>query len=140
LYGNGGVSYSWSNSQTGGTITVAPLTNTNYTVTGTDANGCVNTGTIQVKISGCVGINELNGTANNGVSVYPNPNNGSFSISSEENLKLNLVNELGQVIRTIELKASNNYKVDISDLSGGIYFIVGERNGAKVNQKIIVTK
>jgi hypothetical protein len=140
LYGNGGVSYSWSNSQTGSTITVAPTSNTNYTVTGTDANGCVNTGTIQVKVSNCTGINELNGTANNGISVYPNPNNGTFNIRSEVPLKLNLVNELGQVIREIELKASNNYKADISDLSAGVYFIVGEKNGQAVNQKIIVTK
>jgi hypothetical protein len=140
LYGNGGVSYSWSNAQTGGTITVSPQTNTNYTVTGTDANGCVNTGTIQVKVSSCVGINELDGSATTGLSVYPNPNNGSFTVSSDINLKLNLVNELGQVIRSLDLNATNNYKADISDLSGGIYFIVGERNGIKVNQKVIVTK
>jgi hypothetical protein len=140
LYGNGGVSYSWSNAQTGGTITVSPQTNTNYTVTGTDANGCVNTGTIQVKVSSCVGINELDGTATTGLSVYPNPNNGSFTVSSDINLKLNLVNELGQMVRTIELKASNNYKADISELAKGIYFIVGEKEGLQFSQKIIVTE
>jgi hypothetical protein len=51
-----------------------------------------------------------------------------------------LVNELGQVIRSLDLNATNNYKADISDLSGGIYFMVGERNGIKINQKVIVTK
>ena len=140
LYGNGGVSYSWSNAQTGGTITVSPQTNTNYTVTGTDANGCVNTGTIQVKVSGCVGINELNGTANSAVSVYPNPNNGTFNVSSETALKLNLVNELGQSLRTIHLNAANQFKADISDLATGIYFILGEKNGQQISHKIIVTK
>jgi hypothetical protein len=140
LYGNGGVSYSWSNSQTGSTITVNPISNTNYTVTGTDANGCVNTGTIQVKVSNCTGIDELNSTISNGISVYPNPNNGDFNIRSEVSIKLSLVNELGQLIRIIDLKASNNYKVDISDLAKGVYFIVGEKEGASINQKIIVTR
>jgi len=139
IYGNGGVSYSWSNSQTGGTITVSPNTNTNYTVTGTDANGCVSTGTLQVKVSSCVGITELNG-ANQSVSIYPNPNTGEFSIQSEGNANLNLVNELGQLIRTLKLNASNNYKIDVSELPNGIYFVAGDANGVKVNQKIIVSQ
>jgi hypothetical protein len=139
LYGNGGVSYSWNNAQTGGTITVAPNVNTNYTVTGTDANGCVNTGTIQVKIAGCVGLNEQS-AAKNGLSVFPNPTSGTFNISSDAAVTLNLVNELGQSIRMINLSVSNNYKVDISDLSAGVYFIVGEKDGSQVNKKIIVTQ
>jgi hypothetical protein len=61
-------------------------------------------------------------------------------VSSDINLKLNLVNELGQVIRSLDLNATNNYMADISDLSDGIYFMLGERNGIKINQKIIVTK
>ena len=103
---NGGVSYYWSNSQTGGTITVSPNTNTTYTVTGTDANGCVNTGTVLIKVSGCVGINELNSGLTN-VMVYPNPNNGEFVITSVSGANLKLINELGQLIEVIELNAIN---------------------------------
>ncbi len=40
---NGAASYTWSNASTSPTITVSPTVTTNYTLTGTGANGCVNT-------------------------------------------------------------------------------------------------
>jgi hypothetical protein len=85
-----------------------------------------------------VGINELDGSANSSLSVYPNPNNGSFTVSSDVNLKLNLVNELGQAIRRLDLQAANKNKLDIRELAKGIYFIVGEKEGLQFSQKIIV--
>jgi hypothetical protein len=141
LYGNGGVSYSWSNAQTGGTITVSPQTNTNYTVTGTDANGCVNTGTIQVKVSSCVGINELDGSANSSLSVYPNPSKGDVFVSSEVAIDLTLINELGQVVQKISLSEFNNYQQEIKGLANGVYFASGtSANQQKIYQKIIILK
>ena len=43
LAANGGVSYIWNTNETTQTITVAPTFNTNYSVIGTDANGCSDT-------------------------------------------------------------------------------------------------
>jgi PKD repeat protein len=40
LTATGGVTYLWSNNQTGSSTTVSPTTSTAYYVTGTDANGC----------------------------------------------------------------------------------------------------
>lgn len=51
LNATGGSSYSWSNSQAGASISVSPTVATNYTVTGTDANGCVNTDVINVVVN-----------------------------------------------------------------------------------------
>ena len=139
LYGNGGVSYSWSNAQTGSTITVSPNTNTNYTVTGTDANGCVNTGTLQVKVSGCVGISE-NAAQNAGVLIYPNPNNGAFMVHANAEVTLTLSNELGQTIRVFNLTAATNYQVQINDLAKGVYFITGQKDNVNIHQKVVVAK
>jgi len=55
LTGNGAVSYTWTpsstlSSGTGTVVTATPTATTTYTVTGTDANGCVNTGTKQVVV------------------------------------------------------------------------------------------
>jgi len=50
LTADGGVSYVWSTTQTGSSITVSPTTTTTYTVTGTDANTCVNTATIAISV------------------------------------------------------------------------------------------
>ena len=50
LLGSGAVSYVWDNSITNNTSFV-PLANTTYTATGTDANGCVNTGAYLVSVN-----------------------------------------------------------------------------------------
>lgn len=139
LYGNGGASYSWNNGSTGGTITVAPTIQTTYTVTGTDPSGCVSTGVVLIKVSNCVGINELN-NSENALLIYPNPNSGEFNIQAAESMNLVLSNELGQTVRFISLSGSDNYKIRISDLSKGIYFISGQKDNLRINQKIIVTK
>lgn len=50
LTGSGGVSYSWSNGVQNGVSFNPGLGTFNYTVTGTDANGCVNTDQVTVNV------------------------------------------------------------------------------------------
>jgi hypothetical protein len=50
LNGGGATSYTWSGGVTNGTA-FAPTTTTTYTVTGTDANGCVNTATKTITVN-----------------------------------------------------------------------------------------
>ncbi|PBQ32919.1 hypothetical protein CNR22_14425 [Sphingobacteriaceae bacterium] len=135
----GGDVYLWSTGFDTNTISVNPKSTTNYTVTGTDTNGCVNTTTVQVKVSGCVSITEI-GAANAGLNVYPNPSNGEFVIESTSSLKLTLVNDLGQLVRVIELSGANNHKIYVNDLARGIYFLSGQKDNVQINQKIIVSK
>lgn len=51
LTASGASSYAWSNSATGTSISVSPTSNSSYTVTGTDVNGCVNTSISNVTIT-----------------------------------------------------------------------------------------
>ncbi|MCR6719962.1 MAG: Ig-like domain-containing protein [Chitinophagaceae bacterium] len=46
--GNSSYSFSWSTGSLSNSVTVSPITNTNYTVSVTDANGCVGTASKQV--------------------------------------------------------------------------------------------
>jgi len=114
------------------------VTTTTYSLIGTGANACTATTSIQVKVNACTGINELNSKAVL-LSVYPNPNNGSFKIEGDKKMDLKLMNELGQFIRDIHLDANNNYQFVIEGLSGGIYFIKGTNDGNEIHHKIIVT-
>lgn len=56
LSGTGGVSYTWDNGVTNG-VPFTPTANGTYTVTGTDANGCVNTDQVAVSITALPGVN-----------------------------------------------------------------------------------
>ena len=140
LFAGGGSTYQWNNGMTGSTITVSPPnSNTTYTVVGTDANGCTGTVTVLVKMTNCTGISEL-GKAANGLVIYPNPNNGEFTIETTGTVSLTLINELGQTVKTIELTEANNYKLSVTDLAKGIYFVSGQKDNELIRQKIVVTK
>lgn len=139
LYASGGVSYTWNNGASGATITVFPLIQTNYTVTGTDSNGCNGTGTVQVRVSPCLGISERDASADP-VLIYPNPNNGAFTVQAKKAIDLILLNELGQVVKTLALSGLNAYTLSVEELSAGIYILSWQEEDIRMNTKIVVTK
>ncbi len=140
LTASGAITYTWSTSANSSTVNVSPtVTNNTYSVSGTDANGCVNSSTIQIKINTCAGIDGIT-QASKLISVYPNPSNGAFTISSDAKLDLKLFNELGQELMQIKLSEQNDYHLSISNLANGIYFVSGQDANSRINQKIVITK
>jgi Secretion system C-terminal sorting domain len=135
LTASGGVSYNWLFVGQGSMVTVSPQNHTTYTVQGTDANGCMNTATITVRVSACIGVEEMKGNTNS-ISIYPNPNNGEFSISSKEDVDLELINELGQVVMEVKLNEENQRTACVKGLANGVYYT----NGATRSTKIIIQK
>ena len=71
--------------------------------------------------------------------MYPNPNNGDFTILTNEALTITLVNQLGQVIKTFK-SSENKTTSSISDLSNGLYFIIAKNGSTTSSQKVIVNK
>jgi hypothetical protein len=140
LLGFGGETYVWSTGQTGSVVPVNPLSNTVYTVEGTDQNGCKGNTSVQLKISTCIGINEIEDFTIAGLSVFPNPNPGEFYIQSVTPGSFNVVNELGEIVKTVELNDLNSNRVKVSGLSGGIYFIRDVNHGGQKDLKIIVNE
>lgn len=139
LTASGAATYTWSTASNGTVITVSPATTTNYVVNGTAANSCSGSFTITQAVSPCTGLNNVS-LISNELSAYPNPNSGEFFIKGTKDVILNLVNELGQTIRTISLDQSNNHNATIKNLAPGVYFITGKTDEHQVKQKIIVTK
>ncbi len=71
--------------------------------------------------------------------VYPNPSNGAFTIQAPFSGKVYIKNELGQIVRSIQLNEDNFASYDVSGLSAGLYFISGEFKGEYYTEKILVT-
>jgi hypothetical protein len=137
LTATGATTYTWTNNATTTTISASNIVTNTYSVNGTNAQGCDGTMVgVKVTVNPCIGISEQK-DLNHVVKVYPNPSNGAFTISSDVEVNLRIVNELGQQIKIIILNEENDYKVEVQDLSAGIYFITGDRD---INQKIMISK
>ena len=112
-----------------------------FTVTGTDANGCSKSAVVTQLVATCIGIENLNGNENAQlINVYPNPNNGHFSIESTVAMQVKVINNLGQVVKTINLSESTKQEINMSNLANGIYLIVGESEGKRIAKKIVLNK
>lgn len=107
-----------------------------YTVT--DANNCSATKVSTVSVTFCssIGINEL--SAGSGIELFPNPNNGSFTIRSANNIKISVVSETGQVVLTANVEANTNQPVRLDNLAPGIYFVIS--NDGSVKQKLVISR
>lgn len=71
------------------------------------------------------------------VKVYPNPNNGYFTIEAQKSREIKVYNNLGQLIQTINLNAQNNYSTEVKSFIEGVYYLKSE--GISV-RKVVVTK
>ena len=117
---------------------MSPLQKTTYIVIGTDAFGCRDTATVMIEFSNCPGFAEHAGKLK--VSVFPNPSTGEITIQGTEDISLDLINELGQVVRIIKLDEHNQHAVNLKELSPGIYFLNGRQQNVIVAQKIVIQK
>jgi hypothetical protein len=136
----GANTYTWSTSENGSSISVSPTVNTTYTINGTDANNCNGSVTFTQNVSACTGLDLLSNSSLSILNVYPNPNNGNFTITSSEDMILSVTDNLGQITQVINLNTFNHHQENINVLSSGIYFIVGQSLHQSINQKIIVTQ
>ncbi|MCF8365735.1 MAG: T9SS type A sorting domain-containing protein [Bacteroidales bacterium] len=93
-------------------------------------------------VQDCTGIDE-NESLN--LAVYPNPNNGLFTISLEANETINikLINAIGEVVFSeegVRVNGSMNKQIETSGLANGVYYLnlIGET--VNTIEKIIIRK
>ncbi len=143
---SGGISpytYSWTTAgQT--TATISNQCAGDYCCNVTDANGCQNS--VCVTIATSTGTNEVKGESEN-VKVYPNPNNGAFTVTfshaelvSASQPIARVINVLGQQVyfATLNQVQGDNF-IDISSQPDGIYLIrIENEDGSLIAQKKIV--
>ncbi len=117
---SGGSNYLWMNGATSSTLLSAPVT-TVYSVTGFNTFGCGATASVQVVVTACEGLADYR--AESIPQVFPNPNNGSFTIKANLNQEFDLINTVGQVVRHFKTTLENNGSVEFDNVPDGIYYI-----------------
>ena len=126
----------------GNTSTVQNPTH-QYTATGSyyvclsvaNNGGCNDTYCDSVYYNSTVGITEQNSTA---LLIYPNPANDFITIENTSMAidEIVIYDITGKTIKTI-LPKTNTTKVNVSDLSDGVYFIKISNNKQSITKKII---
>ncbi|WP_396211870.1 T9SS type A sorting domain-containing protein [Flavobacterium sp.] len=76
----------------------------------------------------------------NASSVYPNPSNGTFTVSSKTNLtEINIYSQTGALVKTINVEdSSEKAEVIVNGLQSGVYLIELKNDSDKSWKKVIV--
>ena len=61
-------------------------------------------------------------------------------IDSPFDVKINVINEVGQIVKQISLENNHENAVDLNELPSGIYIILGSYSGQSIKEKIIIQK
>jgi len=114
-----------------------PATGTgSYTITYTytDANGCINTDTENLLVSGCLSI--YNETIEN-VMIYPNPTESFFYIKTTTNdvYQLHIFDMSGKVVYTGNVSDAD--MIDVSNLNAGTYIVKLENTNGTFYSRLI---
>lgn len=104
---------------------------------------CDNTGTIQVLVNDCTGINEED--ISKSVVVYPNPANHFLNISvldeSMKDIEIDIFNNAGQIVYSSRvINGAKIETIDINDFAEGIYIIRFNTNNKSFTKKLVVVK
>jgi len=88
----------------------------------------------QLKVS-ALGINESSAAS---IHLYPNPTNGWVELSGVKDFdKIEFYNASGKLLRTITIENQDKYKLDLSDLPGGVYQLKFTGDSAVAVKKLI---
>ena len=126
----GALTYTWNNTYLGNNLLITPTITTTYTLIGADANGCENSAVITQSVSTCTSFREINNKIGY-MFVYPNPNNGMFTIDSEKETIIVIANLIGEAILTQKLQLGKN-NIDLKEQTSGIYFIKNSTSTFKI--------
>ena len=126
-------SFTWNTGATTMSISVSPAVTSIYTVSVSDASACVASTTVMVTVDACTGIDEVIG---NSILIYPNPNNGVFTIELNETTQVIITNVLGHVLLNSTFEAGMQI-LDIKNNVNGIYFVQLNQNGKQRTIKLI---
>jgi hypothetical protein len=86
----------------------------------------------------CTGIVSNNNIDNKRFKIYPNPNNGKFIVVTENNVKIEILNVLGNII--YQSNNTSTLEIDLSFVENGIYIININSDNERFTEKIIINR
>jgi hypothetical protein len=110
----------------------------------TDANGCSGTSSVAITVNACVGVVEQ--TLENGISIYPNPSNGTFTLAVDANvgdLVIVITDMQGRVVYSSNesnVQAGFVKQINLENAAAGMYLMHISANGQTRTDKISVQK
>jgi hypothetical protein len=127
------------NSLTDSSVAVSNGALANFGLTGATSNWIsgspIATGTA---CSAFLSVNDYDVVTSQQFKIYPNPAHGLFKIESEFDGDFQIINQLGQTIKTFTVSANGINEVVLDNVSSGIYFIKGINGNKVVSQKLII--
>jgi hypothetical protein len=134
LTSTGADSYSWDSGATTASISITPSATTVYTVTGTAANGCSAKTTVTENVSDCTGIAKISNNVEAG--IYPNPNNGAFTVRVSQATTVKVINSVGQTVYAADLTEGEN-AVSLNNQPTGVYFVQLQQGGQVKTMRVV---
>jgi len=80
------------------------------------------------------------------ITVFPNPNNGTFTISAnltaQQHVRISVTNMLGQEIAVVHdgVLGQNSLQVDLSNQASGVYLLNIVSGNQTITKRIVITK
>ncbi len=117
-------------------VTIPGLYYVKYNVTDPSGNKAQSAERL-VQVVEYIGLNELADATS--MTVYPNPNNGKFSLTVPSTVKLATISVMDILGREVKQQQFINNNIDLSGLSKGMYYLIAEDKDGKVySTKIIL--
>ncbi len=139
--GSGTYTYAWSNGET--TESITGLEAGDYTVTISDATGCVDDVVVTVTVGQIVGTEDL--AFQQAISMFPNPadQNVTLSFNFEESvdLQVKLTNTVGAVLQqqVVTQALNGTLELNINNLAEGVYFVQMTDGKRQSTQRLVVS-
>ncbi|MDR0789496.1 MAG: M6 family metalloprotease domain-containing protein [Bacteroidales bacterium] len=96
---------------------------------------------VSVVVVDSVGLSDIDNEAI-AFDVYPNPSNGEFTLTFNEqqgSIDMNIIDMLGRLVYRREAVKSNQ-KIDISNIGQGTFFVILQSNGKTIGKRQIANK